>query len=114
MFAAVVHVVHTATVPLLFAVAWPETRICLAVVVMAGVTSTSTDAEVHGLVEHTASVGIKQVIVDPCTAPQLPVPLATLAVGVGASPAVGTLVAVKTTWDAVSGPMLPMSKVNAT
>src|SRR5450631_2907703 len=81
---------------------------------MAGVMSTSTDAEVQGVVEHTARVGMEQVIVDPCTAPQLPVPTVTLAVGVDASPVVGKFTAVNVTWDALSGPVLVMLKVNAT
>ena len=107
---------HTATTPLLFAVAVPEIWICWAVVVMAGVKSTSTCAGVvQGFVLQTARVGIKQAIVDDvCTVPQLPEPLVTLAVGVDASPVVGKPTAVKVTLEAVSGPVLVMLKVNAT
>jgi hypothetical protein len=53
-------------------------------------------------------------IVDPCTVPQLPEPLVTLAVGVDARPLVGIALAVKTTRFATSGPLLVMSKVKAT
>src|SRR4029077_5901486 len=82
----------TTVMPLLFAVAVPEIWICWAVVVIAGVTSTSTIATAPA-----ASVEIKQGIVAPCGGLQLPVPLVTLAEGVAANPVVGKFTAVKST-----------------
>src|ERR1700687_961966 len=116
MGSAVCGGLEVTTMPLLLAVAWPVTVMVWAVVVMAGVASTSTDAEVHAVgVGHTASAGIKHVIVDPCTTPQFPVPVDTLAVGAGASPVIPAgKPAVKITCDALSGPVFPMLKVNAT
>jgi hypothetical protein len=109
MFAGGCAGVHTTVMPLLFAVAVPEIWICWAVVVIAGVMSTSTDATAPA-----ASVEIKQGIVDPCSGPQLPEPLVTLAVGADASPVVGNPTAVKVTLEALSGPVLVILKVNAT
>ena len=83
---------HLAGTGLLLAVTLPAIEIEVSVVVIAGVISTSTVATAPA-----AKVGIKQVIVDPCTAPQLPVPLVTFAVGVDANPEVGKLDATKVT-----------------
>src|ERR1035437_1110247 len=94
----------------LLAVTWPVTVIDGMVAGMAGVTSTSTAAELQ--VVHTIRVGRMQVTVAPCTE-QLPVPVVTFAAVVPVSPVLGTIVPVKITSEAVSGPLLPISKVNA-
>src|ERR1700737_1425819 len=109
MFAGGCAGLHNTVTPLLFAVTVPEIWIVVAVVVIAGVTSTSTVATAPA-----ASVVIKQGIVDCCAGPQLPEPLLTLAVGVDANPVVGNFTAVKSTCDALSGPVLVILKVNAT
>jgi hypothetical protein len=96
---------------LLLAVTWPVTVIDGMVAGMAGVTSTSTAAELQGAGAHTVSVGRMQVTVAPCTE-QVPVPVVTFAVVVPVIPVLGTL-PVKITSEAVSGPLLPISKVNA-
>src|ERR1700722_9403494 len=116
MFAGGCEGTHKTVNPVLFAITLPETWICCAVVVIAGVTSTSTVAETQGRVEHTDSVGIKQEIVpDDCwNALQFPVPLVTIAVGVFDSPVLGRPPAVKNTCDALSGPLFVMLNVNAT
>ena len=95
-----------------FAPTLPETEMVWLVAVMAGVTSTSTAAPMMQLPVHAASVGILQTIVVHCTAVQVPVPEVTFAWAGDASPVVGT-VARKITLDALSGPTLMMSKVNA-
>ena len=97
---------------LLLAVTWPVTVIDGMVAGMAGVTSTSTAAELQLAVVHTIRVGRMQVTVAPCTE-QLPVPVVTFAAVVPVSPVLGTTVPVKITSEAVSGPLLPISKVNA-
>src|ERR1017187_1388456 len=96
---------------LLWAVTWPVTVIDGMVAGMAGVTATSTAAELQLAVVHTIRVGRMQVTVAPCTE-QLPVPCVTFAAVVPVSPVLGTL-PVKITSEAVSGPLLPISKVNA-
>ena len=92
-----------------FALALPEIVIVLLTTGTAGVKSTSTVATAF-----TAKVGILHEMVEPCTVPQLPEPLVTLAVGVDASPLVGKPVALNTTRFATSGPLFVMLKVNAT
>src|ERR1019366_1498452 len=96
---------------LLLAVTWPVTVIDGMVAGMAGVTSTSTAAELQLGVAQTVRVGRVQVTVAPCTE-QVPVPCVTFAAVVPVSPVLGTL-PVKITSEAVSGPLLPISKVNA-
>src|SRR5450759_1785159 len=93
------------------AVTWPVTVIDGMVAGMAGVTSISTAAELQGVGTHTFRVGRMQVTVAACTE-QLPVPCVTFAAVVPVSPVLGTL-PVKITSEAVSGPVLPISKVNA-
>src|SRR5271154_6173453 len=76
-----------------------------------GVTSASTDA-----MAFTARVGIVQEMVEPCSLPQVPVPLVIEAVGVVARQEVGNPVAVKNTRFAGSVPLgleLVMSNTNS-
>jgi hypothetical protein len=93
--------------PSLFAVAKPEITICVAVVEMLGVMLTVTVDTPPA-----ARVPIWQVIVDPPVCKVLqPVPVA---VGGLCSPDVGKPVAVKTTCDALSPPVLVILKVKVT
>src|ERR1700692_2263508 len=92
------------------ALAWPEIERGFGTVMgTAGGMSISTVA-----VALPAIVEILQEMICPSTAPQLPDPLVTLAVGVDARPLVGIPVALNTTRFATSGPLLVMVKVNAT
>src|SRR5271170_6397765 len=99
-----------------FALTLPDTLMVELRTGIDGVRSTSTAAGEHGggVVLHTARFGMLHEIVDPVTAPQVPVPVVIFAVADDASPLIGKFRALKTTRFAGSGPWLVISKVNAT